>query len=46
MVIIEIFEMMSDNFKQCVKEKARTRRMVTTLMTNTISTTTSNKNHE
>lgn len=46
MVITEIFEIMSDNFKQCVKEKARPRRMVTTLMTSTVFTTISNKNHE
>jgi len=30
MVITDIFEIMSDNFKQCVKEKAWPRRMVTT----------------
>jgi hypothetical protein len=46
MVITEIFEITSDNFKQCVKEKALPRREITTLMTNTVSTTASNKNHE
>jgi hypothetical protein len=45
-VIKEIFAIIPDNFKKCVKEKALPRRMITTLMTNTKATTASNKNHE
>jgi hypothetical protein len=43
MVITGIFEIMSDNFKQCVKEKALLARIMTTLMISTVSTTASNK---